>query len=76
MPDPVTIDTIKEAANSPASATQDGMSAAAVPISEQIKALDKSAVDTALSGTSSNGGPVSMWSKLRMARAINCGGPQ
>jgi len=77
MPDPVDADAIAEAANSPASASVDGQSASAHSISEQIKALDKKAAADALDGTNSTGGgPVSGWSKLRTARAKNCGGPQ
>lgn len=74
MPDPVTADTIAEAANSPASASVDGQSASAHSISEQIKAQQNKAASDALEGSNSTGGgPVSAWSKLRTARARNCG---
>lgn len=74
--DPVSADSIAEAANGPASASVDGQTAAAHPIPDQLKALDKKAVEDALAGTNQNGGPVSGWSKMRTARARNCGGPQ
>lgn len=77
MPDPVDADTIAEAAASPASASVDGQSASAVSISEQIKADQYKKSADALDGVNSTGGgPVSGWSKLRTARAKNCGGPQ
>jgi hypothetical protein len=76
MPDAVDADSIAEAAASPASASVDGQSASAVSISEQIKAQQNKEVADALTGTNQNGGPVSGWSKMRMARARNCGGPQ
>lgn len=74
--DPVSADTIAEAANAPASASVDGRSAQAHPIPDQLKALQNTAVADALAGTNQNGGPVSGWSKTRIARAKNCGGPQ
>lgn len=73
MADPVTTDSIAEAANSPASASVDGTSAAAVPIGDQIKAHQYAATNDALSGTSDNGGPKSGWNRLRPARAKNGG---
>lgn len=77
MPDPVDADSIAEAAASPQSASVDGQQAAAHPIPDQIEAAKFAAVDTALTGTNSTGGgPVSGWSKMRTARAKNCGGPQ
>lgn len=76
MPDPVDADTIAEAAAGPASASVDGQSASAHSIADQIKAQQNKASADALSGANQNGGPVSGWSKLRMARAKNCGGPQ
>ncbi len=77
MPDPVSVDTIAEAANSPVSTTTDGLSVTAVSIPDQIAADKYRAAGEALEGTNSTGGgPVSGWSKMRMARAKNCGGPQ
>lgn len=76
MPDPVSADSIAEAANSPASASVDGQSASAVSISEQIKALQLGATTDALAGTNDNGGPKSGWGRLRLARAKPGGGPQ
>lgn len=73
MADPVTTDSIAEAANSPASASVDGMSAQAVSIGDQIKAHQYAAANEALAGTNANGGPKSGWSKLRPARAKNGG---
>ncbi len=69
MPD-LTIDTISDAAQNPASASVDGQSAAIVPISDQIKALDKAAGAAAMSGTNDNGGSKSGWNRLRTARAV------
>lgn len=76
MPDPVDADSIAVAAASPASASVDGQSAAAVPIPDQIAADKYRKAADALEGTNVNGGPVSGWSKMRTARAQNCGGPQ
>jgi hypothetical protein len=76
MPDPVTADSIAEAAASPQSASVDGRSATAVPIDQQLKALDRLEAAEALEGTNASGGPVSGWSKMRTAKYRNCGGPQ
>lgn len=77
MPDAVTENDLREAANSPASASVDGQSASAHPLSEIAKVVDRGTVSDALDGANSTGGgPVSGWSKLRMARARNCGAVQ
>lgn len=72
MPD-LTPESIAEAATKPASASQDGRSAAAVSIPDQITAAKFAAAESALEGTNDNGGPVSGWSKLRTARASSNG---
>lgn len=76
MPDPVTPDSIAEAAAAPASGSVDGQQAAAHSISDQLEALQNKKVADALVGTNTNGGPVTGWGKMRAARAKNCGGPQ
>ena len=69
MPD-LTPESIAEAATQPASASVDGQTAAAVSISDQIKALQFAKGATALEGTNENGGPKSGWNKLRTAKAV------
>src|SRR5688500_536020 len=49
--EPVTAETIAEAATAPASASADGRSATAVSISEQLKALEALQAATAATGT-------------------------
>jgi hypothetical protein len=70
VPDAVSAESIAEAANSPASASVDGRSAAAVPIDQQIAADRYAKGATALSGTNPNGGKRSGWGKLRTGRAV------
>lgn len=69
MPD-LDADVIAEAAQKPASASQDGRAAAAHPIPDQIEADKYQKAQTALTGTNPNGGPRSGWGGLRAARAI------
>lgn len=68
MPDPVTADSIAEAAANPQSASVDGQQASAHPIPDQIEAAKFAASNTALDGTNDNGGPRSAWGRLRTAR--------
>lgn len=75
MPDPVSADSIAEAAASPQSATVDGLQAAAHPIPDQIAAAKFPASNDALDGTNANGGPKSGWGRLRTARAVPPGAP-
>jgi hypothetical protein len=58
---------IEDAANGVAAASTDAGSATAVPIPDLIAADNHLAGKTALEGTNENGGPVSLWSKLRPA---------
>ena len=76
MPDAVDADSIAESATFPASASVDGQSATAHSIDQQIAAEKNKAISDALAGTNASGGAKSGWSKLRTARARNCGGPQ
>lgn len=76
MPDPVTAASIAADANTVASASVDGQSASAVPIPDKKLALEIQKAETALAGTNASGGVVSGWSKMRMAKYRNCGGPQ
>lgn len=75
MPD-LTAEDIATAATKPQSASVDGQAASAHSIPDQLKALDRVEGEEAFEGTNQFGGPVSGFSKLRMARARNCGGPQ
>ena len=70
MPDPVTPESIAEAANSPQSASVDGRSATAVSISEQIKAAEYLKSAEAAEETNTSGGPRSGWRGVRMGRAV------
>lgn len=70
MPDPVTADSIAEAAANPQSASVDGQQAAAHPIPDQIEAAKFQASNEALDGTNDNGGPRSGWGRLRTARVV------
>lgn len=70
MADPVTPESIAEAAAQPASASSDGRSAAAHPIPDQIAAADYAAAQEASEGTSAAGGPRSGWNMLRPAKAV------
>lgn len=68
---PLTPDEIATAAAGPANAAQDGRSAAAHPIPDQITAASAQATAGAVSGTNPNGGARSPWNGgvLRAARA-------
>lgn len=70
MPD-LTPDTIADAATQPASAAQDGRSASAVSIPDQIAANNYAEAADALSGDNDNGGGKSGWGNrvTRKARA-------
>lgn len=73
MPSEIT-ETIEELAQKPASAKNDFGEVAARPISEMIEADQHVAASDALAGTNQNGGPVSGWGCLRIARG-KPGGP-
>lgn len=70
MADPVTPESIAEAAAQPASASSDGRSATAHPIPDQLAALDRAAAEEAAEGTNAAGGPKSAWNMTRMAKAV------
>ena len=67
MPD-LSPESIAEAATQPASATQDGRSATAVPIDQQKSADMYRKNAAALDGTTADGGQRSGWRGLRIAR--------
>jgi hypothetical protein len=58
---------IEDAANAPAQVSTSAGSATAVSIPDLIAADNHLAAKEALDGTSEEGGPVSLWSKLRPA---------
>ena len=70
MAEPVTPETIAEAATAPASASADGRSATAVSISEQLKALEALQAATAATGTNPLGGSKSGWNMDRRAKGV------
>ncbi|HEY1191922.1 MAG TPA: hypothetical protein VGE74_30105 [Gemmata sp.] len=71
MPDPVSADSIAEAANSPASASApDGRSASAHSIPDQIAALQQQQAEAEAGGTNAQGGPRSAWNMTRPATAV------
>ena len=70
MPDPIDSTAIATAANSPLKASQDGLSAEAVPIPDQIAADIYAKGATAASGVNAQGGARSGWGLLRPAQAI------
>lgn len=68
MPD-LTPEQIAENATKPQTANVGGRSAAQVPIQDQIAADKYAKANQAVSGTNANGGPVSGWGGLRIAKA-------
>ncbi|VTR92808.1 unnamed protein product [Gemmata massiliana] len=70
MADPVTPDTIAEAANAPASASADGRSAASHSISDMLAALAAKGAADAAEGTNPLGGSKSAWNMTRPAKAV------
>lgn len=66
MPD-LSPESIADAATQPASASQDGRSAAAVSIPDQIAADKYLKQAAAVEGTNESGGPRSGWGSLRGA---------
>jgi hypothetical protein len=72
MPD-LTPDTIATAAAGPASAAQDGRSATAHPIPDQLTAAAAAGTANAVAGTNRNGGPRSPFGLMRPARAVTEG---
>lgn len=64
-------DIATNATSKPASGSQDGRSASAHPIPDQIQAVGAQATSAAVSGTNRNGGPRSPWNGgvLRAGRA-------
>jgi hypothetical protein len=70
MPDPVTPDSIAEAAAAPASASNDFGSASAHPIPDQIAAHQYAAAQEAVEETNAYGGSRSGWNMTRPAKAI------
>lgn len=67
-------ESIEEMAQKPVSAKNDFGEVQARPIGEMVEAEQHVATSEALSGTNQNGGPVSGWGCLRIARA-KPGGP-
>lgn len=67
-------DTIEDAAQTPESASQDGLSATARPLPDLIETDKYLKGQAALTGNNSNGGPRSGWGGLRPARAVLPGG--
>jgi len=63
-------DTIEDAAQDPAAASEDGRSATSRPLADLIAADKYLKSAGALDGTNQNGGPRSGWGCLRMARAV------
>lgn len=72
--DELSPDTIAEDANLPASASQDGRAATAVPIPDKIAADKYQKASAALEGQNANGGPKSGWGATRPAVARFKGG--
>jgi hypothetical protein len=70
VPDPVDADSIAEAANSPASASEDGRSASAHSISDQLAALAAKQAADAVGESNAQGGPRSAWNMTRPAKAV------
>ena len=70
MADPVTPESIAEAASQPASATVDGQTAAAHPIPDQIAADQYAKAQAAAAGTNNRGGPPSAWGMTRTAYGV------
>jgi hypothetical protein len=66
----LTAESIAEAATQPVSVSIDGQSAQAVPIPDQIQALQNQKTQEALAGNNASGGPKSGWNKLRIAKAV------
>ncbi|MDY3555313.1 hypothetical protein R5W24_004455 [Gemmata sp. JC717] len=71
MADPVSAESIAEAAAAPASASSpDGRSASAHSIPDQIAALQLQQAETEAEGKNAQGGPRSAWNMTRPATAI------
>ncbi|AMV29299.1 hypothetical protein VT84_33195 [Gemmata sp. SH-PL17] len=71
MADPVTPESIAEAANAPASASADGRSASAVSIDGQKDALELKETRAAASGRNPSGGAPSGWNMLAPATFVS-----
>ena len=67
-------DRLAEMADEPSAFSSDGQSANNQPIPDVIQLHQHAAAQDALGGTNQNGGPVSGWGGLRIARA-KPGGP-
>lgn len=70
MPEAIDTDTIAVNAASPASASQDGRSATAHSIPDQILAKDEKKKEDSLAATNPQGGARSAWSLTRPARVV------
>ncbi len=70
MADPVTPQSIAEAATEPASASADGRSATAVSITDMLAALAAKQAADAAEGTNPLGGAKSGWNMLRPAKGV------
>lgn len=68
MPD--TPPTLEELAAEPQSTSVDGQSVTNRSADDVLKLRNAAAAEAAVAGTNANGGPVSMWSRLRPARAV------
>jgi len=65
----MTPEELEALAAKPESASVDGRSATARSADDVLKLLDRAKAEEAAEGTNANGGPVSPWRCLRMARA-------
>lgn len=63
-------DTITDLAGAPAAIATDGTSTTERPLTEIIQADQYTAAKAAITGTNAQGGPKSLWSKLRSAVAL------
>lgn len=68
--DPVSADSIAEAANAPASGSVDGQSVSVHPIPDQIAAKQLADAEAAAGGSNAQGGPRSAWNMTRPAKAV------
>ena len=73
MADPVTPESIAEAATAPASASADGRSAAAVPIDQMKEALELTEARAAAAGRNPVGGAPSAWNMTAAANFVSPG---
>ena len=65
----MTPEELEALAATPANATVDGRSASSRSADDVLKLLDRAKAEEAAEGTNDNGGPISPWRCLRMARA-------